>query len=119
VYRRQDSLAEIISGSPLSPYAFVYSLPDTWEKEQEETDGAVSVPRYGRRNIYFPISFIELLSLGFCHFSLQDQEIVVTFKDVPPVAGNLEVPPMWNRSCKLATLRQLQVKLPSMSVNLF
>jgi hypothetical protein len=35
VYRREASLVEIISGSPLSPYAFVSSLLDAWEKEQE------------------------------------------------------------------------------------
>ena len=69
--------------------------------------------------IFSPIFlFIYPLSLGFRHFSLRGQEIVVTFEDVSSVFGNSEVPPMWNWSCDLATLRRLQVKSPSMSVNL-
>jgi hypothetical protein len=78
VYTREASLAEIISGSPLSPYAFVSPLPDAWEKEQGR---AMSVSRLAVE-IFFPISFYltalprfpSFLTAGsrYCHHVQRD-----------------------------------------------
>jgi len=55
---------------------------------------------------------LQRSSLGFRRFSLQDQHIVVTFApdDAAKAAtATSMLPPIWNRSCNLATLRDLQV----------
>jgi len=104
VYRRESPIAEKISASQSSPRSRVSSLPDAGEKE----DGPVSVPRYACRNDLSNV--YQLSSLGFRRFSMQDRDIVVAFDDATPVTTGSRLSPMCNRSCDLATFRQLQVE---------